>query len=121
MHSFFVPIVESRFRTKLPPALIVMQSCKQDNLRFNLKQPSSRSSRTQNATQQSVYVNVPGKQSNGIGTTGWYSPFLESFLGGYLFLGGLSGSSVRFFSFIGLFKKSARLRHCRFHYLILYG
>ncbi|WP_284512172.1 zinc ribbon domain-containing protein [Bacteroides sp. D20] len=49
-----------------------------------------------NATQQSVYVNVPGKQSNGIGTTGWYSPFLESFLGGYLFLGGLSGSSVRF-------------------------
>ena len=29
------------------PALIVMQSCKQDNLRFNLKQPSSRSSRTQ--------------------------------------------------------------------------
>ena len=31
-----------------------------------------------NATQQSVYVNVPGKQSNGIGTTG------------------LSGSSVRF-------------------------
>lgn len=49
-----------------------------------------------NATQQSVYVNVPGKQSNGIGTTGLYSPFLESFLGGYLFLGGLSGSSVRF-------------------------
>ena len=70
MALIFVPIVESRFRTKLPPALIVMQSCKQDNLKVQPQTAQQPFQQNTNATQQSVYVNVPGKQSNGIGTTG---------------------------------------------------
>ena len=57
-----------------------------------------------NATQQSVYVNVPGKQSNGIGTTGVVFAILGIFLGWIPILGWIIWFFGALFSFIGLFK-----------------
>lgn len=57
-----------------------------------------------NATQQAVYVNMPGKQSNGIGTTGLVFAILGLFLGLIPFLGWIIWFLGALFSFIGLFK-----------------
>lgn len=57
-----------------------------------------------NATQQAVYVNVPAKQSNGIGTTGLVFSILGLFLGWIPVLGWIVWVLGVLFSFIGLFK-----------------
>ncbi len=57
-----------------------------------------------NATQQAVYVNVPTKQSNGIGTTGLVFSILGVFLGWIPVLGWIVWFLGVLFSFIGLFK-----------------
>lgn len=57
-----------------------------------------------NATQQSVYVNVPDKQSNGIGTAGLVFAILGLFLGWIPVLGWIIWFFGALFSFIGLFK-----------------
>ena len=53
---------------------------------------------------QPVYVNVPGKQSNGIGTTGLVFAILGIFLGWIPILGWIIWFLGALFSFIGLFK-----------------
>lgn len=57
-----------------------------------------------NATQQAVYVNMPGKQSNGVGTTGLVFSILGLFLGWIPILGWILWFLGALFSFIGLFK-----------------
>lgn len=57
-----------------------------------------------NATQQAVYVNVPSKQSNGIGTAGLVLSILGLFLGWIPVLGWIVWFLGVLFSFIGMFK-----------------
>lgn len=57
-----------------------------------------------NATQQAVYVNMSGKQSNGIGTTGLVFAILGLFLGVIPILGWVIWFLGLLFSFIGMFK-----------------
>lgn len=59
---------------------------------------------TTNATQQAVYVNVPGKSSNGIGTAGLVFAIIGLFVGWIPVLGWIVWFFGALFSFIGLFK-----------------
>lgn len=57
-----------------------------------------------NATQQAVYVNMAGKQSNGMGTTGLVFAIIGLFLGWIPILGWIIWFFGVLFSFIGIFK-----------------
>lgn len=84
-------------------------TCPHCNVVLQAVQPQSQTTKqpfgqNTNATQQSVYVNVPSKQSNGIGTTGLVFAIFGLFLGWIPFLGWIIWFFGALFSLIGLFK-----------------